>query len=127
MNNKTKNELKNETLNIDSSNCEEVSKINLKTKNKEENYEDCSLSFISGIGEKNDLYTEDERINGKNEDEIGELVKNMKVYDKSKQKKYIQEITKLDNFLFTNTVLVQMSLIKYIEMKMKKKKKKFFL
>ncbi len=126
MNNKTKNELKNETLNIDSSNCEEVSKINLKTKNKEENYEDCSLSFISGIGEKNDLYTEDERINGKNEDEIGELVKNMKVYDKSKQKKYIQEITKLDNFLFTNTVFSTNVTDKVYRNENEKEKKEIF-
>ena len=52
MNNKKTNESKNVTLNIDSSDCEEISKINVRTKNKEENYEDCSLSSISEIGEK---------------------------------------------------------------------------
>ena len=101
MNNKKTNESKNVTLNIDSSNCEEISIINVRTKNKEENYEDCSLSSISEIGEKNDLYTEDERINDKNKDEIVELVNNMKFNDINKQEK---NITKLNNFLFTNTV-----------------------
>ncbi len=101
MNNKKTNESKNVTLNIDSSDCEEISKINVRTKNKEENYDDCSLSSISEIGEKNDLYTEDERINDKNKDEIGELINNMKFHDINKQEK---NITQLNNFLFTNTV-----------------------
>ena len=101
MNNKKTNESKSVTLNIDSSDCEEISKINVRTKNKEENYDDCSLSSISEIGEKNDLYTEDERINDKNKDEIGELINNMKFHDINKQEK---NITQLNNFLFTNTV-----------------------
>ena len=123
MNNKKTNESKNVTLNIDSSDCEEISKINVRTKNKEENYDDCSLSSISEIGEKNDLYTEDERINDKNKDEIGELINNMKFHDINKQEK---NITQLNNFLFTNTVFSTNVTDKVYRNENEKEKKEIF-
>ena len=58
---------------------EDSSIIFPKNTKKDEDIDNVSLSSISQVGERNDLYTPDENPNDKNENEIEELVTNIKV------------------------------------------------
>ena len=125
----TRNKNNKENMFLDFSEYWEDSSIIFpKNTKKDEDIDNVSLSSISQVGERNDLYTPDENPNDKNENEIEELVTNIKVNELNLNKERNDKLKELvSNTHFSTTITEKIK--KYAEEKneitfMKKKTKR---
>ena len=125
----TRNKNNKESMFLDFSEYwEDASIIFPKNPQKNEDIDNVSLSSISQVGERNDLYTPDENPNDKNENEIEELVTNIKVNELNLNKERNDKLKELvSNTHFSTNITEKIK--KYAEEKneitfMKKKTKR---
>ena len=102
----TRNKNNKESMFLDFSEYWEDSSIIFpKNTKKDEDIDNVSLSSISQVGERNDLYTPDENPNDKNENEIEELVTNIKVNELNLNKERNDKLKELvSNTHFSTSV-----------------------
>ena len=102
----TRNKNNKESMFLDFSEYWEDSSIIFpKNTKKDEDIDNVSLSSISQVGERNDLYTPDENPNDENENEIEELVTNIKVNELNLNKERNDKLKELvSNTHFSTSV-----------------------